>query len=289
MRSTRESLLQHDAAPRRGAAQRRLERARLRRGRRRPDARSRVYLPRQGCRRSSRAERAGHRRRIRASRAASASRASRSSTSIRVAEPSTPTDDVLVARRTSRGDFSTYTLRLRRRREHRPALRPSRRRSRFKVDCPSDLDCAAGVRAASRPSRRARIDYLAKDYASFRQLILDRLALLMPGLARAARARPRRRRWSSCSPTSATTSATTRTRSRPRPISTRRASGSRCGATRGWSTTPCTRLQRARLGLRSRRRRDADAAGARRRSASSPALNDALPIGADGCAAGAGR
>jgi hypothetical protein len=50
----------------------------------------------------------------------------------------------------------------------------------FKVNCPGDLDCQSN--AACPPEERLlpEINYLAKDYASFRQLILDRLALLMP-------------------------------------------------------------------------------------------------------------
>ena len=47
--------------------------------------------------------------------------------------------------------------------------------------CPTDLDCkhAAGLPAAGY-APQPDINYLAKDYASFRQLILDRLALIMP-------------------------------------------------------------------------------------------------------------
>ena len=50
----------------------------------------------------------------------------------------------------------------------------------FKAGCPSDLDCktAPVCPPAQRPA--PEINYLAKDYASFRQLILDRLALIMP-------------------------------------------------------------------------------------------------------------
>lgn len=50
----------------------------------------------------------------------------------------------------------------------------------FKVDCPSDLDCVASCECAPPASIPAAIDYLAKDYASFRQLIYDRLAVTMP-------------------------------------------------------------------------------------------------------------
>jgi hypothetical protein len=50
----------------------------------------------------------------------------------------------------------------------------------FKAGCPSDLECKQ--QPVCPPEKRAEpeIDYLAKDYASFRQLILDRLALIMP-------------------------------------------------------------------------------------------------------------
>lgn len=49
----------------------------------------------------------------------------------------------------------------------------------FKAGCPSDLDCKAPP--VCPPPLRAQpdINYLAKDYQSFRQLILDRLALIL--------------------------------------------------------------------------------------------------------------
>lgn len=54
----------------------------------------------------------------------------------------------------------------------------------FGVDCPSDLDCKTDAVCLPEvwPDAIASpgINYLAKDYASFRQLILDRLALLVP-------------------------------------------------------------------------------------------------------------
>ena len=86
------------------------------------------------------------------------------------------------------------------------------------------------------PPPAPEIDYLAKDYASFRRLMLDRLAQLCPTGASAAPPTSASR-WSSCWPTSATTSATGRTRSPPRPTSAPRAGASRCAATRCWSTT----------------------------------------------------
>lgn len=50
----------------------------------------------------------------------------------------------------------------------------------FKVDCASDLDCKVDGACAPTPLVEPDVNYLAKDYASFRQLILDRLALVMP-------------------------------------------------------------------------------------------------------------
>ena len=51
----------------------------------------------------------------------------------------------------------------------------------FKVECPSEFDCATPPVCATSPEPAAEIDYLTKDYAGFRQLMLDRLALAMPG------------------------------------------------------------------------------------------------------------
>ncbi len=51
----------------------------------------------------------------------------------------------------------------------------------FKANCSSDLDCQETTICLPETAVEPEINYLAKDYASFRQLILDRLALLMPG------------------------------------------------------------------------------------------------------------
>lgn len=85
------------------------------------------------------------------------------------------------------GDFSTYTLRVV---EKNAAgdwqthsdfdLRYDHVDFSFKVDCPSDLDCQQPVICPTEKKDEPDINYLAKDYASFRQLILDRLALVMP-------------------------------------------------------------------------------------------------------------
>jgi hypothetical protein len=51
----------------------------------------------------------------------------------------------------------------------------------FKVECPSDFDCAQNPACPPDAVVRPQIDYLAKDYQGFRRLMLDRLSLLTPG------------------------------------------------------------------------------------------------------------
>jgi hypothetical protein len=50
----------------------------------------------------------------------------------------------------------------------------------FKAGCDSPLDCAAPEVCPPRPLPEPLIDYLAKDYDSFRGLMLDRLATTLP-------------------------------------------------------------------------------------------------------------
>ena len=50
----------------------------------------------------------------------------------------------------------------------------------FKIDCPRELDCKDENLCPPELRDEPEINYLAKDYASFRQLLLDRLALLVP-------------------------------------------------------------------------------------------------------------
>jgi hypothetical protein len=93
----------------------------------------------------------------------------------------------LVVRADSSGDFSTYTLRLVA--STSPSAPPppgfdpllSEIDFSFKVDCPTDFDCREGAPCPPDAWPVPRIDYLAKDYASFRRLMLDRLAQTMPG------------------------------------------------------------------------------------------------------------
>jgi hypothetical protein len=82
------------------------------------------------------------------------------------------------------GDFSDYQLALRKSAvDSSPPdhfdLQLSSVTFRFRVECPSDFDCkpvTVCVNAGSSPE----LDYQAKDYLSFRQLMLDRMAVTMP-------------------------------------------------------------------------------------------------------------
>jgi hypothetical protein len=91
----------------------------------------------------------------------------------------------LVIRTASSGDFSRYTLAIVANSgsddppaDFDPLL--SSIDFSFKVECPTDFDCDAPLPCAPAPVA-PRIDYLAKDYAGFRRLMLDRLSLLVPG------------------------------------------------------------------------------------------------------------
>jgi hypothetical protein len=92
---------------------------------------------------------------------------------------------VLLVRTSSRGDFSTYTLRLVAGggSEQPPAGFDPQLASvdfSFKVECPSDFDCAPTCVCPPEPAAAPATDYLAKDYDSFRRLMLDRLSLIAP-------------------------------------------------------------------------------------------------------------
>jgi len=96
-------------------------------------------------------------------------------------------DDCMRIRVHPTGDFSVYTLRLVNAEGGRPTDEPldgfdpryAQIDFSFKANCPSDLDCLP-VGCPPKILPEPEISYLAKDYASFRQLILDRLALTMP-------------------------------------------------------------------------------------------------------------
>ncbi len=94
-------------------------------------------------------------------------------------------DRVLLVRTDAAGDFSAYTLRL--------VLSPtsddppqdfdpilSEINFSFKVECPSEFDCAPDDECPPEQYDEPVINYLAKDYASFRRVLLDRLSVIMP-------------------------------------------------------------------------------------------------------------
>jgi hypothetical protein len=83
------------------------------------------------------------------------------------------------------GDFSTYTLRL----VSSPTVltppagfdpQSSAVDFSFKAGCPSPFDCQVVPSCPSEPPPEPALSYLAKDYASFRRLMLDRLSVIAP-------------------------------------------------------------------------------------------------------------
>ena len=83
------------------------------------------------------------------------------------------------------GDFSVYTLRLVQDGLHAdppagidPVLASID--FSFKVECPTDFDCRQVLACSPETEDEPALDYLAKDYASFRRVMLDRMAVLTP-------------------------------------------------------------------------------------------------------------
>ncbi len=95
----------------------------------------------------------------------------------------------LRVRLTAYGDHSVYTLHLVEKTtgpnppfDPLPGLDPrlSRVDFHFKIECPSEFDCAETCACEAPSSEAPDLDYLAKDYSSFRRLMLDRLSLIAP-------------------------------------------------------------------------------------------------------------
>jgi hypothetical protein len=93
--------------------------------------------------------------------------------------------NVLIVQVDAPGDFSTYTLRLLKSAAEK--VPPDRFDPllaavdfSFKAACPSDFDCKQSRFCPPETEPGPEINYLAKDYSSFRQLLLDRLAVLLP-------------------------------------------------------------------------------------------------------------
>ena len=93
--------------------------------------------------------------------------------------------NVLTVQVNAAGDYSTYTLSMVTGTANSapPAGFDPRLASvdfSFKVECPSDFDCAPASNCPPPALPQANIDYLAKDYESFKTLLFDRMATTMP-------------------------------------------------------------------------------------------------------------
>ncbi|VVB95196.1 Uncharacterised protein [uncultured archaeon] len=90
--------------------------------------------------------------------------------------------NVLVVRTSSYGDYSTYILSLTADGDTLTGFDPqlSSVEFSFKVECPSGFDCRQQEECSVERLPEPPIDYLARDFASFRRLMLDRLAIIMP-------------------------------------------------------------------------------------------------------------
>jgi hypothetical protein len=108
---------------------------------------------------------------------------------VRVRDPRvkgvTALGDVLTVEVETPGDFSPYVLRLVKSAADDappdgidPAL--SEIEFSFKANCPNPFDCRPASECPSEPVADPPLDYLAKDYTSFRRLMLDRLSALLP-------------------------------------------------------------------------------------------------------------
>ena len=84
------------------------------------------------------------------------------------------------------GDFSTYKLSIVTSSENTETLvgfdpQLSSVDFSFKVSCPNDFDCKTETDCPPERLFEPEIDYLSKDYNSFRKLMFDRLSIIMPG------------------------------------------------------------------------------------------------------------
>lgn len=89
--------------------------------------------------------------------------------------------DDLELRLNREGDFSTYRLEID---AGLPGFDPILREIdfRFRVHCDTDLDCEEDAPGPGEPRSDPRLDYLARDFESYRTLILDRMAVTTPDM-----------------------------------------------------------------------------------------------------------
>lgn len=97
-----------------------------------------------------------------------------------------PQTNVIVVELAAPGDFDTHGLAIRRGLlDDRPPVELDPRLTRidfsFKVECPSDFDCAGTCDCPDDPQPLPDISYLARDIDSFRAAMLDRIGTLQPG------------------------------------------------------------------------------------------------------------
>ena len=93
--------------------------------------------------------------------------------------------DVVAVHLNAYGDYSTYRLKLSK--ADGSTFDPTKLDPllaavpfSFKVECENDFDCASPCVCAPLMPVAPEINYLAKDYASYRQLMLDRLSVIAP-------------------------------------------------------------------------------------------------------------
>ena len=93
-------------------------------------------------------------------------------------------DNIATLQVSEAGDYSSYILRLVASEETSDPpgydLQLSAVSFSFKVECPTDFDCKPEDDCPPENLPAPLIDYLAKDYSSFRRLMLDHLSTIMP-------------------------------------------------------------------------------------------------------------
>jgi len=96
------------------------------------------------------------------------------------------TDNILTVTTDSTGDFSNYILKIGNSATDRDSVlngfdqQLSSIEFSFKINCPNEFDCKTETICPPSKTEEPTIDYLAKDYASFKRLMLDRLSSIMP-------------------------------------------------------------------------------------------------------------
>jgi hypothetical protein len=103
-------------------------------------------------------------------------------TGIQVVSAALSADNAMTIKVDKSGDFSAYTLHLSVAASDSNGYDPqlSEIDFSFKINCPSQFDCKTQSDCPPGPVDQPDINYLAKDYESFRRVMLDRMSLLTP-------------------------------------------------------------------------------------------------------------